>query len=51
VTKRRAELIEELIRSMTARECELSIGWLSHGAEGNLWQWLKPTKQQTKEQD
>jgi hypothetical protein len=37
ITKREAELIEQIVRSMTGNEYWNLVGWLSGGGEGPLW--------------
>jgi hypothetical protein len=38
ITKREAELIEQIVWSMTGNEYWNLVGWLSGGGEGPLWQ-------------
>jgi hypothetical protein len=42
MTKREAEFIEQIVRSMTTeREYWGLVGWLGNGTEGSLWTWVR----------
>lgn len=41
-TKREAEVIEEMVCSMTKREYLKFVDWLGQGASEPLWNYLRP---------
>lgn len=41
MTKREAEIIEQIVRSMTEREYWGLVGWLSNATEGPLWELVR----------
>jgi hypothetical protein len=41
ITKQEAEELERTIRAMSERQYWHFIGWLSKGAEGELWEFMK----------
>jgi hypothetical protein len=43
-TKRDAEIIEQIVRSMTENGYWGLVGWLSCGGEGPLWECLRPRR-------
>jgi hypothetical protein len=43
MTKREAEIIEQIVRSMTEREYWDLVGWLANGIEGPLWEPRRKT--------
>ena len=45
-TKREAEIVEQIVSSMTKNEYWGLVGWLSSGGEGPLWKCLRPRKRQ-----
>jgi hypothetical protein len=46
VTKREAEMIEEIVRSMNERQYWKLVGWLSQACEGSLWDCVRPYRHQ-----
>ena len=40
ITKRDAEIVEQIVCSMSERECWGLVGWLSGGGEGPLWECM-----------
>lgn len=44
LTKREAETVEQIIRTMTDCEYEILGGWLSIGTEGPLWEFIQRCK-------
>lgn len=54
MTKREAELLEHIIRSMSGDEYQRSVfGWLPGGCNGPLWDWMRqrPTKNKASQTD
>jgi hypothetical protein len=45
-TKREAEIVEQIVCSMTKNEYWGLVGWLSSGGEGPLWGCLRPRRRQ-----
>jgi hypothetical protein len=43
-TKREAELVGHIIHSMTEREYQCFMAWMSNGCDGALWEYLRPRK-------
>jgi hypothetical protein len=43
-TKREAEIVEQIVCSMTKNEYWGLVGWLSSGGEGPLWECLRPRR-------
>ena len=50
MTKRDAEIIEEIVRSMNEREYWGLVNWLSNACEGPLWHCLRPPTKGQREQ-
>jgi hypothetical protein len=50
MTKRDAEIIEEITRSMNEREYWALVNWLSNACEGPLWHWVRPPTKEQREQ-
>jgi hypothetical protein len=48
-TKREAEIVEGIVCDMSAREYMDFVFWLSHGAEGSLWDCIRRPKRQRDE--
>jgi hypothetical protein len=42
MTKREAEMVEQIIRRMNERQYWKLIGWLSQACKGSLWEWVRP---------
>jgi hypothetical protein len=41
ITKRDAEILEKIVRSMSERQSWGLVGWLSHGADGPFWDCIR----------
>jgi|HubBroStandDraft_3_1064219.scaffolds.fasta_scaffold589868_2 hypothetical protein len=42
ITKRDAEILEQIVRSMSERQSWGLVGWLSNAAEGPFWDCIRP---------
>jgi hypothetical protein len=40
-TKREAEIVEQIVGSMSEREYWGLVGWLGDGTKGSLWDYLR----------
>jgi hypothetical protein len=44
MTKREAEMVQEIVWSMTERDYQCFLAWFSNGAQGDLWDYVRPRR-------